>query len=132
MTPTPTKRPKLLIAMVVLLGLCGLNAAIQAIMVGVGVWNDTSPLPYIQAVIAAIGLGGAVGAWKLREWSAWAAVAYGIVTGAMVSQLPRWVEMPEEAVKGLTFSAIVIVLVGVGMAWGIRVGIRRASEKTAT
>jgi hypothetical protein len=111
--------------MVALLTLCGLNAAVQAVFVWIGVWNDDTLLPYIQAVIAATAFSGAIGAWKLRPWAAWAAVAYGLVTGAMVLSLPRFVEMPGAAVNGLKFSAALIVLIGAAMAWGIRVGIRR-------
>lgn len=127
MPPTPLVRSKLLIAMVALLTLCGLNAAVQAILVWVGVWNDATPLPYVQAVIAVIAFSGAVGAWTLRPWAAGAAVAYGVVTGAMVMSLPRFVEMPEAALDGLKVSAALIVLIGAGIAWGIRVGIRRTT-----
>jgi predicted membrane-bound spermidine synthase len=125
MDQTSVKRAKLLIAMVALLTLCGLNAAVQAVFVLIGFWNDDTVLPYIQAVIAVIAFAGAIGAWKLRPWAAWAAVAYGVVTGAMVLSLPRFVEMPDAALNGLKFSAALIVLIGAAMAWGIRVGIRR-------
>jgi hypothetical protein len=126
MPPTPPKRPVLLIVMVILLTIGGLNAGAQAVLALSGVWRDTSALPYIQALIAVVAFSGAVGAWKLRGWSRWAALGYGIITGAMIVSLPRFTDIPEVAHAGLRMSAFITLAVGTAIAWGIHVGIRRA------
>jgi len=127
MTPTPAKRSPLLIVIVILLALGGCNAGVQAVLTFTGIWNDTSLLPYIQLLIAVIAFAGAYGAWKLAAWSRWAALSYGVVTGAMIASLPRFTEIPEVAVAGLRASAAITIAIGAALAWGIHVAIRKSS-----
>jgi hypothetical protein len=124
MEPTRTKRPIMLIVIAILLAIGGLNAFVQAALTYAGVWTDTSMLPHIQLAIAFIAFLGAYGAWQRLAWSRWAALAYGVVTGAMIVSLPRFTEIPDAAVAGLRASAAITVCIGAVLAWGIHVAIR--------
>jgi hypothetical protein len=128
MEPTQTTRPIMLIVITILLVIGGLNAFAQAMLTYTGVWTDTSMLPHIQSAIAVIAFLGAYGAWQRLLWSRWAALGYGVATGAMIVSLPRFTEMPEAAIAGLRASAAITVAIGAALAWGIHVAIREPKQ----
>lgn len=102
-----------------------LNAWAQVILALVTGDGDPLLLRTWQAVSGAGAFATAVGAYRLRPWSPWAALVFGIVTGAMIFALGPMLELEEEARGGLLPAALAVVAICGGMALYLRRLLRR-------
>ena len=69
-------------------GLLGLNGWGQVVMAALGRSSDSATLVALQFAIGLAGLVTAWGGWRGATWTWIAAIAYGVVTAAMLTALP--------------------------------------------
>ena len=113
--------------MAVFFGLIAINPWTQAIPELVRTGDDPIGLTLLQLASAISATAAAVGSWRMARWAPWAALAYGVITGAMVAALGPLLALPPEARPGLIGSGVGIAVVGAACAWYLRRATVRAS-----
>ena len=110
--------------------LLALNAWLQVAFVPLGRSDDPTALTLLQALVGATAMLAAVGSWSGARWAPVAALSYGVVTGAMIVLLGPLLDLEPGARNGLWFGALVVLVVGAGLAWYLRRSLRASSAQT--
>jgi len=119
---SPPRRSIGRILLAVLFALLAVNAFMETSS------SDGPPmLRALQALVGALAVTTAWGAWSGAPWSYAAATAYGFVTGGMIVALGPMLEMPLEERAGLWVGAAVILVFSLACAWFLRRMTRRPS-----
>lgn len=104
----------------VIFALLALSAASEAVRGALRPHDEPPPLSIMQAMVATLAALTAVGAWRRARWSAWAALAYGLVTGGMILSLGALLDLDAAARRGLWSGAAMIMAFGVWALWYLR------------
>ena len=108
------------IALAAVLALLSLNALAQVVLVALGRSDDPAPLVALQMLVGASGAAAAWGTWRSARWAAGAAMAFGLISAAMLASLGPLVDVPADARGGLYMGAVILLLFGAGAAWYLR------------
>jgi O-antigen ligase len=101
----------------VLLAVNGLGQALLAVLPHA---SEPRALAVMQLVVGTLASAVAWGCWRMRRWTSFAAIAYGIATGAMIASLGPLLDLPPEARGGLWVGAVTVLLFGLLTAWLVR------------
>lgn len=104
----------------VLLTALGINALLQVPHFLPGWGSDPGLLSAQQAVCAITGLAAGLSAWRYRPWAWIATIAYGVVTGIMITTLGPLLDLNEEARASLPLGALLVLGVCGAFAWYLR------------
>ena len=118
------RRPVGRIVVAVIFGLLALNAWAQVLLVPLGRSDDPAMLTLLQVLVGTSAALAAVGSWRGARWAPAAAVAYGIITGAMIVLLDPLLDIGPEGRSGLWLGALLVLLVSLGFAWYLRRSVR--------
>lgn len=105
-----------------------LNAWAQVILDLATDRDDPLALLLLQVLVGATAAATAIASWRGLRWGPVAAVAYGLVTAAMILSLSGLLDLPAEANRGLWFGALVVLAIGLGSAGYLRRLLRRADS----
>jgi hypothetical protein len=88
--------------------------------------RNTMPLALslLQLVSGAAAYAASVGTFRRRPWAWKAALAWGLITAAMISSLGSLLDLPPEARGGLTLGSLSCLMIGGGLALFLRSVIR--------
>ena len=111
-------------AIAILFALLGINGGLQAVLALAGRSTDPGLLIVMQAVTGIAGLATAIGAWRGASWAARAALAYGVVTAAMLVSLGPLLGLERRALPGIWIGAALVLVGSVAAARYLR----RASQ----
>jgi hypothetical protein len=105
--------------------LCG-NAWVQVVLHLRSADPDPPLLALLQTGSGALALATALGAWRMRTWAAPSSVAYGLLTGGMVTALGAILALDAEDRAGLLPGGAAVLLVSLAFAWYLH----RATHRT--
>ncbi|SRR5688500_15967196 len=122
---TPMRRPRSITVLSVVFALLALNAWAQVVLAAADYSGDPIALILLQTAVGAAAAATAWGSWRMRWWSPHAAIAYGVVTAAMLLALDPLLDLGPEARSGLWSGAVVVLLLGSVAAWYLRRALAR-------
>jgi peptidoglycan/LPS O-acetylase OafA/YrhL len=111
------RRPAGVIFVALLFLLLWGNAWVQVVMQLRSTRPDPPLLTVLQTASGALALAAALGAWRLRTWAAPSALAYGVLTGAMITALGPILALDADERAGLIPGGASVLLISVALAW---------------
>ena len=87
-------------------------------VVGVAIGRDRQPLTLslFQLFGGAAAYATAIGTFRRRPWAWRTALAWGLITTALLLSLPTILDLPPEGRKGITMGALAVLMMGAGFA----------------
>jgi hypothetical protein len=116
----PGPRPIGLVVVAVVFALMAVNDGTKVSPFLLGGDDDPPALSMLHLAAALAAAAVAVGSWRAARWAPVAALAWTVVTIALIASLDSLLDLPAEARPGLLLGAVIIAALGGVVAWYLR------------
>ncbi|HJU90166.1 MAG TPA: hypothetical protein VJ672_12275 [Gemmatimonadaceae bacterium] len=116
----PAYRRAITLLLVGMFGLITIADAIEVVKALLDIEREPPLLNVMQSINLLLAAATAVGAWKMKRWSALTALGYGITTSAMIVSLGPMFSLPTEERSGLLTGAAAVLGIALLSAWHLR------------